>query len=1665
MRPSGNINEGAGKGSADRAPRLQPGSYAAWKEPTHVFLQSKGAQNVHRTEMLPDEWVAITTAATQWEQQELKAAIAAMVSKAAGTSASSSSTVASISITATEEKQRALICDLIKRMERVYGLIYAALPQELQAQVAHIPSGLAYGLWSWLEAKYQSTDADNVSTLLAQWNALQQEPGESFDAYRARVNALRVLLKHVDEEPSESVYAYALVGKLQPQYKPIVLALETAGKLKVSKSAVTKSVMVSAPLDWAAITLQINAHERSEQRLEGEGVSAGHAMAASSRSGVSQGGKKLASSSSGGSNSRDDGWRTQGKDRKHTAGAGSGRDLSKIQCFHCEEFGHYANKCTGKARAEGAGESVAKATARRQQQEEEPAASDGDNDGDEDEPAPNMVKMVRTVEKPKRVSWNQIVMTAGTDKKRVLIRPGSPRAEVKVAAMSHDDKVKLRASKEKEHIEEITRKLKQREAAQAKAKSIKYHAEIGPDVDAALAGSAWGVDTMASCSISGNRSMFGPLRTCAAIEVKGMDGGIVQCTQMGTVTIMMATVAGARHRLVIHNVYYHTSFTANLLSWHALKRMKYEFHSANERTYLVTPGGNEVGLHSRGRVTVLGTASAERVYGIGTTTVKRSSVDELVALHKKLGHIGFHALVELVKHGDAVLHLDRIQTTRDDLAAAQERINGCRGCLAGKMRRCSYGHGGINKGKAPGEELHMDTFFVQVGKGNAKRMEYGLTISDSYTKLKWFARLTRKDEAAALIKATIREAETQLGCRVKRIRMDGGGEFINAHLKDWCAEKGVIMQWPPAETPKLNGVAERWGGTLKAMIVATLHSAHLDELFWRLAGNHCTAVWNRTHIVKGHQKTPWELMTQRKPSIEHLGMFGCDAHYHVPKGQRDALDSKAKAGIYCGMDTSRSCSVVCDLRTGKLVYTRDVKLHARHTFARAYTKGAEAVEQVLDLDFSDEQDPEPEDEQQSTPLQGGCNNKSASEPSAAAAAEDQEYTVERIVDSRVFKGKPQYKVRWLGYGPEGDTWQSADSVADNAALDVYETEQRDREAALQLEQKVEQPADESALPANESAPRRVTRSVTARVVPGTESDHAIARAHMVMSAIRAVRGIGHTEAVPAAEAEAIGRGVIAGHPVEPRNCAEADSGPHAQQWAAARQKEHDTCLERKVWRYVPRASIPAGTRVISNKWVHKYKLDDQGNITRFKARLTPRGFQQVYGHNYWETFARTAKYKTLMLFYSLVAKWNYETMQLDVPEAFLNADLSEDVFMEVPEGFREGREHMVCKLLKSLYGIKQGPRNWDELVHGFITDNMRWKATVSDPSFYVKRSRTGRLMMLYRFVDDFSGGHHAADAAEFAEHVTMLEKRFNIKVLPQNSLNLGMRVTRNREAGTIKLDQELYITQALEKYGLSQCRPAASPEAVGAAQGEPDETLDKPTDRQLYMEITGTVMYAAHSARPDIAHAAQYLATHMQAPTERHMVAAKRVLRYLAGTKTVGLVFGAHNGAASKDDGRGHSKQELSVCAYADADWANDKSDRKSITGWVAKLNGDTISWASKKQRVVALSTCEAELYAEAAAMQEVLWLRGMLQELGLTVATGSTVFGDNQSAIAVSKNGVKGERTKHVDVKYHFVTETVAQGSVKLQWVPTADQEADIFTKALAAPVFDKFRKALMSN
>jgi hypothetical protein len=566
---------------------------------------------------------------------------------------------------------------------------------------------------------------------------------------------------------------------------------------------------------------------------------------------------------------------------------------------------------------------------------------------------------------------------------------------------------------------------------------------------------------------------------------------------------------------------------------------------------------------------------------------------------------------------------------------------------------------------------------------------------------------------------------------------------------------------------------------------------------------------------------------------------------------------------------------------------------------------------------------------------------------------------------------------------------------------------------------------------------------------------------MVMSALHSLQLV---EERPEAETamSAVAASVAALEQQTPNTYREAMASPDAAKWRAALEKEMRSCVEQEVWALVRRVQLPQGANVLPCKEVFKVKVDEHGRVTEYKARFTPKGFRQKHGIDFFETYARTGQYKTLRAALSLVAKWDHELAQFDVPTAFLHAGVDEDIYMELPEGFEQ--PGMVCKLQKSLYGLKQAPRNWDKLVHAFLTKDMAFKATVSDPTLYFRRSRSGRLMMIYRFVDDMQGSYHVDDDAEFQQCVKLLQDRFRIKQLQTATWMLGMRIVRDRKARTITLSQELYVTKALEKFGLQECRVVSSPEIVGAAT-DANAELNVPTNVQRYMEITGTLMYAAISTRPDIAHAVHYLASHMQAPTLRHMQAAERVLRYLAGTKDVGLVFGSRNGDIVGDSRGRKAQVQVDVCAFADADWANDRGDRRSISGWVAKLNGDPVSWSSKKQRVVALSTCEAELYAESAAIQEVLWLRGLMEELGLHTRTGSTVYGDNQSAIAVSQNGVKGERTKHVDVKYHFVTETVESGVVKLVWVPTAQQQADIFTKALAAPVFEQLRKQLMTR
>jgi hypothetical protein len=285
---------------------------------------------------------------------------------------------------------------------------------------------------------------------------------------------------------------------------------------------------------------------------------------------------------------------------------------------------------------------------------------------------------------------------------------------------------------------------------------------------------------------------------------------------------------------------------------------------------------------------------------------------------------------------------------------------------------------------------------------------------------------------------------------------------------------------------------------------------------------------------------------------------------------------------------------------------------------------------------------------------------------------------------------------------------------------------------------------------------------------------------------------------------------------------------------------------------------------------------------------------------------------------------------------------------------------------------------------------------------------------------------------------------------------LGMRITRDRLNRMIMLDQEAYVTKALERFNMNEVRILSTPGAVDDGELLDDMKLNQTSEiiKDEYLRIVGTLLYAATSTRLDIAHAVNQLASHNQSPTVRNLNNAKRVLRYLYGNRKFGLKFGGMIKSI---------KEALTIEGYSDADSANDPIDRKSISGWIIKLCGCPIVWKSKKQRVVALSTCEAELYALGSAALDIMWLRDLLTELGLLFKSPSTIWCDNQSTVQISKNNIKSERTKHISTKYSFIVDSNKQGIILSQWISTVDQQADILTKSVSRIIFERLRNQLM--
>lgn len=509
------------------------------------------------------------------------------------------------------------------------------------------------------------------------------------------------------------------------------------------------------------------------------------------------------------------------------------------------------------------------------------------------------------------------------------------------------------------------------------------------------------------------------------------------------------------------------------------------------------------------------------------------------------------------------------------------------------------------------------------------------------------------------------------------------------------------------------------------------------------------------------------------------------------------------------------------------------------------------------------------------------------------------------------------------------------------------------------------------------------------------------------------------------------------------------SGPSSDEWKRAICEETKSIIANDVWKIVDR---PKDRKVIGSRIVLRNKYKSDGTLDRRKARTVAKGYTQSPGIDYFDSFSPVARLSSFRILMALSSKFNLNVTQLDVTTAYLYGDIDVKLYMELPELFREtvdtileeeknpsilikAREmsrrltkgNQVCELNRALYGLKQAGRQWHEKLTSVLKE-AGLLPTHSDPCMYTDKNEMTFVLV---YVDDLLIA--TKDRLKEKQIIQILSNRFKIKNLGQPKFCLGIEINKTR--GSTHLTQSSYIRELLEKFNMIDCKPVSTPLAVGTNLHEfqMDEKDSEP--KPPYRALVGALMYLAVATRPDIAHAVSILSQFNERNSNIHWIAAKRVLRYLKGTIDQGLVY---------------APDEHTLRGYVDADWANNTNDRRSYTGYTFLLAGAAITWESRKQRTVALSSTEAEYLGLSAAAKESIYLIQFMKELGFDSIASVDLFNDNNGAIKLAENASFHPKTKHIDIRHHYIREVLKKEPVTLSHLPTEHMIADVLTKGL---------------
>ncbi|VVT44791.1 uncharacterized protein SAPINGB_P000535 [Magnusiomyces paraingens] len=1073
--------------------------------------------------------------------------------------------------------------------------------------------------------------------------------------------------------------------------------------------------------------------------------------------------------------------------------------------------------------------------------------------------------------------------------------------------------------------------------------------------------------------------------------------------------------------------------------------------------------------------------------------------------HKRLGHASVDVLKKLSKSLS-------VKPTHFEVVDSHK----CDACLGGKATALPF-NGTTEKASRPLELFVSDLSGPHVATPVGHR--YVLTIMDYYSRYSYVELLVRKSDASLAIRNFIARCESYFsgdsaGDRVAYFHSDNGGEYISKDLEQFFVSKGIKHTYTVPHTPQQNGVAERLNRTLFEKAKSMLLYAHAPEYLWGEAVKSANYIRNRLPSRTTGGVAPLQLWTGKPPSYHHMKVFGCQATVVLPGAKRESkltyrvlLDSsivEARSvyfdeskfpfmksdkdlsinGTGVGFSVGSSIGSGSGSMSGPCFDSKGTGLGSNvrvNSIASSDSSSGSSFGSHRSLPASSSGSgsgsicalPSPSSSPSHSPSLSSSSSsiivhkprsvrRILSTPSAPLESPTlpsipsvpslpsspilppSDHDVSISPDSSPIVSPSEYIPSQLDLSEAGPSINESDISGDSGIS------QRGVILGFNRLSLLQSPSPDLVNSLDQAGVSVVTKDDTQAVLPKSRSRVVAVRLPSITPAKRPSSDdivsppskhlcenslkqspVSATPAKRPAEEECISYR-------HPSSFEEAMSSEEAEFWLEACVIEMSSLKRNGTWELV---DLPPGRKAINSKWVFKVKRKADGSIERYKARLVCIGFSQVEGIDYTETFAPVVRYETVRIVLAIAAQFGFQVHHMDVETAFLNGDLKEDIYMRQPKGFVvKGQESKVCHLKKSLYGLKQAPLCWNEKIHGALV-KLGFIRNESDYGVYTKGSGS-TMVIIALYVDDLLISGNSSEV--IAKTKSSLSSMFKMKDLGPVEQFLGMRVKQSPYHITV--DVSRYIFDMLEEFGMQNCSSVKTP--LPTRDLSDFSESDSATDASMYRSIIGKLIYAANCARPDLAVAVSFLCRYMQSPKSIHMEAAKHTLRYLKGTAELGLEYRA--------------QKVYKLVGYSDADYAQDKQDRKSFTGYVFILSGGPITWACRKQVSPASSSVESEYMSLSDASKECFWINQLLSLCKIPVPLPVTMFEDNQGCIALAQNPVFHRRTKHIDVRYHVVRHYIRSGVIHLEYLDTQVMLADMFTKNLGRVKFETLRGLL---